>query len=276
MKVARESRGFQARSIRSWPVLATTAGALFIRSYERGERVHLAMLSRGYTGQLPVTHPDDGERRAVATGRHTPGRRALATLARGGGPVSAPVLDVQGLAYAYPDGHQALFGVNLHVHQGERVALLGPNGAGKTTLVLHLNGILTAGAGSVSVSGPAGDQGQPDGDPAPGRRGLPGPRRPAVHAVGAGRRGVRAGQPRPARGRPRGAGRRRARPGRDGRLHRPPAAPPVVRAASSRRGGDRAGDGARDPRARRAVVQPRPGLSARAGRHRPRRSTSPS
>ena len=67
--------------------------------------------------------------------------------------MSAPVLDVQGLAYAYPDGHQALYGVDLHVHQGERVALLGPNGAGKTTLVLHLNGILTAGAGSVSVSG---------------------------------------------------------------------------------------------------------------------------
>ena len=64
-----------------------------------------------------------------------------------------PVLDVRGLAFAYPDGHQALFGVDLHVHQGERVALLGPNGAGKTTLVLHLNGILVAGAGSVAVSG---------------------------------------------------------------------------------------------------------------------------
>ena len=64
-----------------------------------------------------------------------------------------PVLDVRGLAFAYPDGHQALFGVDLHVHRGERVALLGPNGAGKTTLVLHLNGILVAGAGSVAVSG---------------------------------------------------------------------------------------------------------------------------
>ncbi|GAB2882203.1 ABC transporter ATP-binding protein [Myroides odoratimimus subsp. xuanwuensis] len=63
------------------------------------------------------------------------------------------MLDVRGLAYAYPDGHQALYGVDLHVHAGERVALLGPNGAGKTTLVLHLNGILTAGAGSVAVSG---------------------------------------------------------------------------------------------------------------------------
>jgi len=67
--------------------------------------------------------------------------------------MSEPVLDVRGLAYAYPDGHQALFGVDLHVHAGERVALLGPNGAGKTTFVLHLNGILQPGAGSVSVSG---------------------------------------------------------------------------------------------------------------------------
>ncbi|WP_457207763.1 energy-coupling factor ABC transporter ATP-binding protein [Nocardioides sp. P5_C9_2] len=67
--------------------------------------------------------------------------------------MTTPVLDVRGLAYAYPDGHQALFGVDLHVHEGERVALLGPNGAGKTTLVLHLNGILAAGAGSVTVSG---------------------------------------------------------------------------------------------------------------------------
>ena len=63
------------------------------------------------------------------------------------------VLDVRGLAYAYPDGHQALYGVDLHLRRGERVALLGPNGAGKTTLVLHLNGILSAGAGSVAVSG---------------------------------------------------------------------------------------------------------------------------
>ena len=67
--------------------------------------------------------------------------------------MSVPVLDVRGLAYAYPDGHQALYGVDLHVHRGERVALLGPNGAGKTTLVLHLNGILEPGAGSVTVSG---------------------------------------------------------------------------------------------------------------------------
>jgi cobalt/nickel transport system ATP-binding protein len=64
-----------------------------------------------------------------------------------------PSLDVRGVRYAYPDGHVALDGVDLTVARGERVALLGPNGAGKTTLVLHLNGILTAAAGTVSVGG---------------------------------------------------------------------------------------------------------------------------
>ena len=47
MRIARESRGFEARGVRHWGVLAKSAGALFIRSYERGERVHLAMVSRG-------------------------------------------------------------------------------------------------------------------------------------------------------------------------------------------------------------------------------------
>jgi cobalt/nickel transport system permease protein len=53
MHVARASRGFRARDPRQWPVIAKSVGVLFIRSYERGERVHLAMLSRGYDGRLP-------------------------------------------------------------------------------------------------------------------------------------------------------------------------------------------------------------------------------
>ncbi len=66
---------------------------------------------------------------------------------------AAPSLLVEDLAFAYPDGHQALFGVDLRIERGERVALLGPNGAGKTTLVLHLNGILRPGRGRVRVAG---------------------------------------------------------------------------------------------------------------------------
>ena len=67
--------------------------------------------------------------------------------------MSEKSLEISGLAYAYPDGNQALYGVNLSINQGERVALLGPNGAGKTTLVLHLNGIIPTMQGQVRVAG---------------------------------------------------------------------------------------------------------------------------
>ncbi|MEJ7794067.1 MAG: cobalt ECF transporter T component CbiQ [Nocardioides sp.] len=53
MMTAMRSRGCDPRRPRHWPALGKALGALFIRSYERGERVHLAMLSRGYTGKLP-------------------------------------------------------------------------------------------------------------------------------------------------------------------------------------------------------------------------------
>lgn len=67
--------------------------------------------------------------------------------------MTTPSLEIKNLAFAYPDGNQALFGVNLKVDQGERVALLGPNGAGKTTLVMHMNGIHPAAHGEVRVAG---------------------------------------------------------------------------------------------------------------------------
>jgi cobalt/nickel transport system permease protein len=54
MRVARESRAFEARHLGHLRVVAQGAGALFVRTYERGERVHLAMLSRGYTGAMPL------------------------------------------------------------------------------------------------------------------------------------------------------------------------------------------------------------------------------
>jgi len=54
MKVARESRGYDPRWLWQIRALASSAGTLFIRSFERGERVHLAMVSRGYAGVLPM------------------------------------------------------------------------------------------------------------------------------------------------------------------------------------------------------------------------------
>ncbi|WP_445169704.1 energy-coupling factor ABC transporter ATP-binding protein [Mycolicibacterium sp. Dal123E01] len=67
--------------------------------------------------------------------------------------MNAPAIHVENLHYRYPDGRGALDGVDLSIAPGERVAILGPNGAGKTTLMLHLNGVLTATAGTVEISG---------------------------------------------------------------------------------------------------------------------------
>lgn len=59
-------------------------------------------------------------------------------------------LEIKDLYFAYPDGTQALEGINLAVENGESVALLGPNGAGKSTLLLHLNAILQ-GRGDIRI-----------------------------------------------------------------------------------------------------------------------------
>lgn len=48
MRVARESRGFQARGPRSWQVLSRSVGSRLARAHARGERVHLAMVARGF------------------------------------------------------------------------------------------------------------------------------------------------------------------------------------------------------------------------------------
>ncbi|WP_431952110.1 cobalt ECF transporter T component CbiQ [Nocardia lijiangensis] len=52
MRLARVSRGDDPRTIRQIGATARGVGSLFLRSYERGERVHLAMLSRGFTGTM--------------------------------------------------------------------------------------------------------------------------------------------------------------------------------------------------------------------------------
>jgi cobalt/nickel transport system permease protein len=59
LRVARESRGAPPGWLSQLRAVAATLGALFVRTYERGERVHQAMLARGWTGRsgLLATRP---------------------------------------------------------------------------------------------------------------------------------------------------------------------------------------------------------------------------
>jgi cobalt/nickel transport system permease protein len=53
MKRARDSRSFGGRWFWQTQVIGHMIGTLFLRSFHRGERVYLAMLSRGYQGTMP-------------------------------------------------------------------------------------------------------------------------------------------------------------------------------------------------------------------------------
>lgn len=62
-------------------------------------------------------------------------------------------VEIEGLSFNYPDGHQALCNITLQIGPNEKVALVGPNGAGKSTLMLHLNGLLRPAQGEICVGG---------------------------------------------------------------------------------------------------------------------------
>jgi cobalt/nickel transport system permease protein len=55
MRIARLARGYDPRFLWQVKAFAVSVGALFLRAYERGERVYLAMVSRGYNGRLPTS-----------------------------------------------------------------------------------------------------------------------------------------------------------------------------------------------------------------------------
>ena len=83
MRQARISRGHDPRFLWQAGATARGVGSLFVRSYERGERVHLAMLSRGWAGEMPrcpTPSPPGGSGPSAGSGRGGggPGRDRMA------------------------------------------------------------------------------------------------------------------------------------------------------------------------------------------------------
>lgn len=63
MRIAMTARNYDPRWLWQVRPIASSAGTLFIRSYERGERIHEAMLSRGFTGTMPQIDSQTATRR---------------------------------------------------------------------------------------------------------------------------------------------------------------------------------------------------------------------
>lgn len=81
VRTAMTARGYDPRWVTQAKPMASAAGALFIRSYERGERVHAGMLARGFTGSMPELarreRPTSGEWLAVLAVASLPALSAL-------------------------------------------------------------------------------------------------------------------------------------------------------------------------------------------------------
>lgn len=103
--------------------LTVKDGRRYLREYLR---------SRG--GREPVLNPVRQKKSAGAAGE-------------------GALVEIKNLWFSYPNGREALRGINLAVNAGEFVAVLGENAAGKTTLLKHLAGLLKPGRGKVQVHG---------------------------------------------------------------------------------------------------------------------------
>lgn len=73
---------------------------------------------------------------------------------------STPIIQCKDLEHTYPNGVNALQGIDVDINRGEMVAIIGQNGSGKTTLAKHFNGLLMPTNGDIRVNDiPTSDQG---------------------------------------------------------------------------------------------------------------------
>jgi cell division transport system ATP-binding protein len=66
---------------------------------------------------------------------------------------SVPMIEIQALTRRYPDGREALRGIDLRIDTGEMLFLGGPSGAGKTTLLRLIAGIDRPSSGDIKLNG---------------------------------------------------------------------------------------------------------------------------
>jgi cobalt/nickel transport system ATP-binding protein len=65
--------------------------------------------------------------------------------------MSHHIVEFKNVSFRYPDGTEALKGINFRITHGESVGVVGANGAGKSTLLQHMNGYLMPTSGTVTI-----------------------------------------------------------------------------------------------------------------------------
>jgi energy-coupling factor transport system ATP-binding protein len=96
----------------------------------------------------PARPPDAGRR---ASENNNPGPFPLLTMPKGQVKQERAVVEIKNVWFTYPNGREALKGINCRVEKGEFVVIMGENAAGKTTLLKQIVGLLKPGRGSVVV-----------------------------------------------------------------------------------------------------------------------------
>ena len=175
MRAALAARGYRPRTALQAGALGRVATAMFLRTYAAASGC-TRRCSRAATAAR--CRSSLRSRSAAPTCCSWPPCAWRSSAARGGAELRRPRhADLLPLSER-PAGAAR---VDLHVEHGERVALLGPNGAGKTTLMLTSTGCWAS--GGLEVAGVEVGRRRRSVGAAPSRGpGLPGPRRPAVHA----------------------------------------------------------------------------------------------
>lgn len=126
------------------------ADQLTVENIDRASMRVPQMMRLGQALDLPLTSSLAEAEIALASREVSPGGTSKGEAA---GAERKVVIETHDLKYTYPDGPQALKGVDAAFYEGEFVAVLGSNGSGKSTLALALAGALKPSEGEILIAG---------------------------------------------------------------------------------------------------------------------------